>query len=135
LKSLSGSLLVVAGAIMIGSGQLAQALALSAGWLDTPVSMRVIGGVFLFVGFLLLAFGIRRDTGRIKSLSGAILVIAAAIVFGLGKIALIIASSAGHREKPVGMLVLGSALSIGGLVMFVCGIVSDREVGGAGGAA
>jgi hypothetical protein len=43
MRTLAGSIVALSGAIMLGAGQLARAIALSGKWDDTPVSMRIIG--------------------------------------------------------------------------------------------
>ncbi len=127
MTTLSGSLLVLAGALMFGSAKLAQAIALSAGWRDTPVSMLVIGSVFCLGGLMVLIRGLRRDEGHLKMLSGSVLVVAAAVVFGSGKIAMSVAASTGTREVPIQLLVIGSSLSLGGSALLIWGLVRDQD--------
>jgi hypothetical protein len=123
MTMLSGSLLILASAIMFGSAKLAQSIASVAGWRDTPVSMLVIGSVFSLIGIAVLILGLLRGDKKITS--GAVLVIAGAIVFGCSKIAMAVGVSTGPIAVPVEMLVIGCAMSLGGLVILVLGLAKD----------
>ena len=126
MTTLSGSLLILAGAIMLGSAKLAQAIAFTAGWQDTPVSMLAIGSAFSLIGIMVLVFGLRR--GDPKTISGAVLVISGAIVFGCSKIAMAVGASAGPIVIPVEMLVIGCTMSLSGLAILAWGLVrNDRR--------
>jgi hypothetical protein len=80
MRTLAGSIVVLSGAIMLGAGQLSQAIALSGQWHDTPVSMRVIGGSFCVAGLAVVTWGLtwERNAERLAMLGGAILVLARA---------------------------------------------------------
>jgi hypothetical protein len=129
MKTLSGSIVVLSGAVMLGAGQLSQAIALSGQWHDVPVSVRFIGGMFCAVGIAVMAAGLVWEPYevRLAALAGAILVLAGAIVFAFSKIALTIARLAGHQDKPMGMLAIGTAFSLGGLaiVLYHCRKISN----------
>src|SRR5215510_98330 len=88
--SIAGSIIVLSGAIMLGTGQLAQAIALSGHWDDTPVSMRIIGSLLCVIGLAIIAWTGSKE--RIAGLSGAILLLAGVAVFAFSKIALTMAS-------------------------------------------
>lgn len=117
MKCLAGSILVLSGAIALGAAQLAQSLARSGGWNDTPISMRVIGGFFCTVGLMVIAATLTRDrdANRLTIISGAVLVLAGTVVLASAKLALAIDYPAGRTEKPIAMLVIGTALSLAGL--------------------
>jgi len=119
MKSLAGSILTLSGALALGAAQLAQAIAFSRGWIDTPVSMRVIGGLILVAGLILTATALfrDRDAERFTILSGAILVLAGVVVFAFAKIAMAINYTAGRTEKPFAMLAIGTSLSLAGLAI------------------
>src|SRR6185295_14888128 len=98
MKSLAGSILVLSGALALGAAQLAQAIAFAGHWNDTPVSMRVIGGLILAAGVFLTATAMiwNRDDDRVTIISGAILVLAGVVVFAFAKLALAIDYPAGR---------------------------------------
>jgi hypothetical protein len=123
MKTLAGSIVVLSGAIMLGAGQRSQAIALSGHWDDTPISMRIIGSSFCVIGLAVMAAGLRweRNEERLAAVSGAVVVLSGAVVFAFSKIALTIAHLAGHPEKPVIMLVIGSALTLIGLAVVLNG--------------
>ena len=123
MRTLAGSIVVLSGAIMLGAGQLSQAIALSGKWDDTPVSMRIIGSVFCVVGLTVMAAGLRRERNeeRLAAVSGAVLVLSGAVVFAFSKIALTIAHLAGQPEKPIIMLAIGSAFTLIGLAVVLNG--------------
>jgi hypothetical protein len=119
MRTLAGSMVVLAGAIMLGAGQLSQAIALSGHWDDTPVSMRIMGSLICIIGLVVMAAGLRweRNEERLEAFSGAVLVLAGAAVLSFSKIALTIAHLAGYPEKPIGMLAVGSAFILVGLAI------------------
>jgi hypothetical protein len=121
MKTLIGSVVVLSGALMLGAGQLSQAIALSGKWQDTPVSMRWVGGMFCVVGLAVVSWSLIRkhDAEHLAALGGAILVLAGTAVLAFTKIALTIAHLAGYPDKPIAMIVIGTGLSIGGLAI-VC---------------
>ena len=131
MKTLSGSILIMAGAIMFGAANLAQAIAATAGWQDTPVSMRVIGSAFTAIGFAVFICGLITDRSRwqahMQMLSGSVLVLSGAIVFGCGKAAMATAAHAGRRDIPVFILVLGCTFSICGLAVLAWGLFRTRK--------
>jgi uncharacterized membrane protein len=119
MRTLAGSIVVLSGAVMLGAGQLSQAIALSGRWDDTPVSMRVIGCLLCVIGLAVMAAGLisERNEQRLAALSGAILVLAGAAIFASSKIALTIAHLAGYPEKPIVMIAVGTAFSLGGVTI------------------
>jgi len=128
MKGLADSILVLSGALALGIAQLAQAVAFSRGWDDTPVSMRVIGGLILVAGLILTATALirDRDAERFTILSGAILVLAGVVVFAFAKIALAIDYPAGRTEKPFAMLAIGTSLTLAGLAIAFWHAISRR---------
>jgi hypothetical protein len=122
MRTLAGSIVVLAGAIMLGAGQLSQAIALSGHWEDVPVSMRIIGSVFCVVGLAVMAIGLLRERNeeRLAAVGGAILLLSGAALFAFSKIALTIAHLAGYPDKPIVMLAIGTTFSLGGLAIVFC---------------
>src|SRR6476646_7623306 len=116
MRTLAGSIVVLSGAIMLGTGQLARAIALSGKWDDTPVSVRIIGSLLCVIGLAAMAGGLRweRNEDRLAAVSGAVLILSGATVFAFSKIALTISHLAGYAEKPAIMLAVGSAFTLVG---------------------
>ena len=129
MKALTGSVLVLSGALMLGAGQLSQAIALSGKWQDTPISMRWIGGVFCIVGLAVMVWALirKRESEHLATLGGAILSLAGAAVLAFSKIALTIAHLSGYPDKPIAMLVIGTTFLLGGLAIVFCKF-SGRDV-------
>ncbi len=125
MKCLAGSILLVSGALMFGAASLAQAIALSANWHDTPVSMCFIGGVFSTLGCALIGWGLLKDRSNDHVMtSGSLAILAGAIVFACGKVAMAVTVLSSTRETPKAMLVIGCIYSLCGVTLLVFGLRS-----------
>lgn len=66
------------------------------------------------LGIVSVAAGFTREPSQ-RGPSGGLLVLAGAALFGLSKIALVIATLGGHPEKPIAMLAIASAFTLIGI--------------------
>ena len=135
MKTVSGSILILAGAVVFGGAKIAKSIIEASGRREMPVLMLLVGCVFSLVGYGVLIWGLRKDRDRpevMKSLGGSIIVLAGGVMFSSAWVAHAILVAAGWNDTPESMLVIGTLFSLTGLGVLLWGLVgSPRSTGAA----
>lgn len=134
MKTLSGSILILAGAVVFAGGKIAKSIVEASGRREVPALMLVIGCIFSLIGYGVLIWGLRNDRDHpdaMKTVAGSIIILASGLMFGSAWVAHAILVAAGWNDTPESMLVIGTFFSLTGLGVLLWGLRGSLRSTGA----
>ena len=134
MKTLSGSILILAGSVVFGCGKIAKSIMEASHRPEMPVLMLIIACAFSLSGYAVLICGLLSDRDRpevLKTIGGSIIILASGIMFGSAWLAHAILVAAGWADTPESMLVIGTVFSLTGFGVLLWGLLRGRGSAGA----